>query len=51
MSSDPEIEYVIAFKPSTSVAVTLPMFVVVTWFSSALKVASEVNTGAVSFTF
>ena len=34
-------------SPSASVAVTVPMDV---WFSAALKVASEVNSGAMSFT-
>ena len=34
-------------SPSASVAVTVPMAV---WFSAALKVASEVNSGATSFT-
>ena len=35
-------------SPSSSVAVTLPIDV---WFSSALKVVLEVNTGELSFTF
>ena len=35
-------------SPSASVAVTVPMAV---WFSAALKVASELNSGAMSFTF
>ena len=35
-------------SPSASVAVTVPIAV---WFSSALKVASEVKTGELSFTF
>ena len=34
-------------SPSASVAVTVPIAV---WFSAALKVASEVNSGAISFT-
>ena len=34
-------------SPSASVAVTVPIAV---WFSDALKVALEVNTGAMSFT-
>ena len=34
-------------SPSASVAVTVPMVV---WFSSALKVVSEVNSGGTSFT-
>ena len=34
-------------SPSESVAVTVSITV---WFSSALKVASEVNSGATSFT-
>ena len=33
-------------SPSASVAVTVPIAV---WFSAALKVASEVNSGAASF--
>ena len=35
-------------SPSASVADTVPIAI---WFSGALKVASEVNSGAISFTF
>ena len=35
-------------SPSASVAVTCPIAV---WFSSAVKVALDVNSGATSFTF
>ena len=35
-------------SPSASEAVTVPIAV---WFSAALKVASEVNVGELSFTF
>ena len=45
-SSVPETVKVIS-SPSASVAVTVPIAV---WFSAALKVASEVKTGATSFT-
>ena len=44
-NSDPETLNVTS-SPSSSVAVTVPIAV---WFSSALKVASEVNSGATSF--
>ena len=44
-SSVPETVKVIS-SPSASVAVTVPMAV---WFSAALKVASDVNSGAPSF--
>ena len=46
-NSEPETVKVTS-SPSTSVAVTVPIAV---WFSAALKVASEVNTGATSLTF
>ena len=45
-NSSPEIVKVTS-SPSASVAVTVPIAV---WFSAALKVASEVNSGATSFT-
>ena len=45
-SSEPDTVKVIS-SPSSSVAVTVPIAV---WFSAALKVADEVNTGATSFT-
>ena len=45
-NSDPETVKVTS-SPSASVVVTVPMAV---WFSAALKVASEVNSGATSFT-
>ena len=45
-SSSPETMNVTS-SPSASVAVTVPIEV---WFSPALKVADEVNTGATSFT-
>ena len=45
MTSEPEIEKVI-ISPSASVALTVPIAV---WFSAALKVSSEVNSGATSF--
>ena len=45
-NSDPEIVKVTS-SPSTSVAVTVPIAV---WFSAALKVASEVKLGLLSFT-
>ena len=45
-SSEPETVKVIE-SPSTSEAVTVPIAV---WFSAALKVASEVNSGATSLT-
>ena len=45
-NSDPEIVKLTS-SPSASVAVTVPIAV---WFSAALKVASEVNSGAISFT-
>ena len=46
VNSDPETVKV-TLSPSASVAVTVPIAV---WFSSALNVASEVNSGATSFT-
>ena len=45
-NSDPDTVNVTS-SPSVSVAVTVPIAV---WFSAALKVASEVNSGATSFT-
>ena len=45
-NSSPETVKVTS-SPSASVAVTVPIAV---WFSAALKVASEVNSGAMSFT-
>ena len=45
-NSSPEIVKVTS-SSSASVAVTVPIAV---WFSAALKVASEVNSGATSFT-
>ena len=45
-NSSPEIVKVTS-SPSASVAVTVPIAV---WFSAALKVASEVNSGATSLT-
>ena len=45
-NSEPETVKVMS-SPSASVAVTVPIAV---WFSAALKVASEVKTGALSLT-
>ena len=46
-NSDPEIVKLTS-SPSASVAVTVSIAV---WFSAALKVASEVNSGATSLMF
>ena len=45
-NSSPETVKVTS-SPSASVAITVPIAV---WFSAALKVASEVNSGATSLT-